>query len=537
MDDRDVWRVLEDLVGQVERPLVVAGLEGISRGREDLLGAVGRRGIRGRRGHVDRLRVVVDDRGLCRLSRHDRCVIGVGVAAVQPVAGHRAKPPARVVAHAPGREVVVDAVPGVSRGSRNRSRSRAPSRVRPGRTRSSARCRIRPRSRCRPSRRGTSCRSRERHSRRPSRRPSRRRPVVVVDHAAVAGGVTAATPAAAAPATVVIHDGVAGADRVSAADRCRSRCCCRRRFPSCHCPSCRRSVAQLPLPAQLLLPLPQGRLPLPLPQGGRLPPPAQLPPPPGRLPLPQASCRRRRADWPSCPAAGTVAAARPWPLNSAAAAAGPFPPPAQLPPPPWPRPLDATTAAAGSIAAADLAGRADCRPPGRLPPGIQAGCPATPPIGPGRESAGCRLSGPVAAKPGRLPPPIWPGRGVGRLPPPGRLGRSAGQWRAGHVARIGPVHVARIGPCHVARVGPVHGHGRSSRRGPVHGHGGPGHAAAARPGRGPCHPAARTGHRRRPGHPTAATGPATAPAALGVCQFRGTQECDKPQKGDAFFAG
>ena len=37
--DRDVRRLLEDLVGQVERPLVVAGLERVARGREDLLGA------------------------------------------------------------------------------------------------------------------------------------------------------------------------------------------------------------------------------------------------------------------------------------------------------------------------------------------------------------------------------------------------------------------------------------------------------------------------------------------------------------------
>ena len=55
MHDRDIGRVLEDLVGQVESTLKVAGLEGVARGRKHLLGAGFRRGIGSIRRDVDRL--------------------------------------------------------------------------------------------------------------------------------------------------------------------------------------------------------------------------------------------------------------------------------------------------------------------------------------------------------------------------------------------------------------------------------------------------------------------------------------------------
>ena len=83
MHDRRVGRLLQDLVRQLESSLDIAGLERVSRGREDLLGALGDRRLRRRARHVDRLRVIVDHAGLGWLCGNHRRVVRICVATVK----------------------------------------------------------------------------------------------------------------------------------------------------------------------------------------------------------------------------------------------------------------------------------------------------------------------------------------------------------------------------------------------------------------------------------------------------------------------
>ena len=121
----------ERLVGQGQRPAVIAGLEAVAGRLEDLLGRLRRGGLGGRGGDVDGFGVVVGHHLLRRryhpavdrdghgLLHHDdlggRRDVRVGVARVHPVGRHGVQPPAPVDRGAPGRRVIAQAAVGVGR--------------------------------------------------------------------------------------------------------------------------------------------------------------------------------------------------------------------------------------------------------------------------------------------------------------------------------------------------------------------------------------------------------------------------------------